>query len=50
MKKLINILFSSRKNDSYQVAIDRLEEIKSKLELQPKSIKFKEIYITEINF
>ena len=50
MRKLLNILLSRRGNENYRTAISKIEEIKSKLELHPKQIKYKEIFITEINF
>ena len=50
MKKIIDILFTRKKEDNYQVAINKIEQLKTKLELQPKQIKYKEIFITEINF
>lgn len=51
MINVIKTLFYKRDNSDYQNALCKLAEIKQMLELgKPKSIKFKEIFITEINF
>lgn len=51
MKKLFEIIFRKKDNESFELAKEKLCLIKEFLEeSQPKMIKYKEIYITEVHF
>lgn len=51
MRKIIDILFRKRNNESFEKAKEKLDFIKGILEdSKPKLIRFQEIYITEIHY
>lgn len=51
MRKIINILFKKRDNESFEKAKEKLDFIKGILEeSKPKLIRFKEIYVTEVHY
>jgi len=51
MRKIYDILFKKRDNQTYLTAQDKLCLIKKILEEHPpKIIKYKEIYVTEVHF
>lgn len=50
MINVIKALFYKRDNSDYLQAKERISNVRKLLEERPKSVTFKEIYITEINF
>jgi len=46
----LRTLFKTRDDSNFQEAILRLSNVKDKLELNPKKILFKEIFVTEIHY